>query len=95
VYGRAALNRADSDKSPKDKLNLDNDDDERRRLLKDSAIRTDQIKDWRDASGEDKPRSWGTNRALAFQRAVEERTFYLYQRYFEELGFAEWLQSAV
>lgn len=34
--------------------------------------------------------SWDMDRALAFQRAVEMRTFHLYSRYFEELRFDTW-----
>ena len=100
----SSFNRADSDSAVTAKLMLDveklgeNQDDEKRKellkrrnsILKDSAICIDQIKHWEEASGNGKPRSWNSVRAVAFQSAVEERTFYLYQRYFDELGFAEW-----
>jgi hypothetical protein len=85
----SVLNRA---QSPTEKLKLDVGDDERWALLKDSAIHVDQIEYWKLASGVgDKDRSWSRDRALAFQLAVEKRTFNLYQRYFDELRFAEWL----
>ena len=91
----SSLNRADSDKPPTDKLGLDVDDNERRTLLKYSAIDANQIEDWKVASGHvGKRRSWSCDRAMAFQRAVEKRTFQLYQLYFDELGFAEWSHSA-
>jgi hypothetical protein len=63
----------------------ENQDDEKRKellkrrnsILKDSAIYIDQIKHWEEASGNGKPRSWNSVRSVAFQSAVEERTFYL------------------
>ncbi len=100
-------NRADGNRSPSCKLKLYFDDDERRMCLTDSAIDRNQIEDWKEASNdppnvgqeplpaanEGRYRSWSFNRALAFQRAVEKRTFDLYQRYFNDLGFAEWCDS--
>jgi hypothetical protein len=87
----SSLNRSDCDQSPTSKLKLDGDVDERSKLLKDSAIDVAEAKYWQAASGPGgKPRSWGSERAVAFQCAVEKRTFYLYRRYFNELGFAEW-----
>ena len=91
----SVLNRALGEASPAEKLKLDAPDGERRTLLKDSAIRIDQIQYWNLASGvKDKYRSWNRERALAFQSAVEKRTFDLYQRYFDELEFAEWLPTS-
>ena len=61
-------------------------------MLKDSAVHIDELEYWKLASGvRDQYRSWSRERALAFQSAVEKRTFNLYQRYFDELEFAEWL----
>jgi hypothetical protein len=61
-------------------------------LLKDSAVHIDELEHWKLASGvRDQYRSWSRERALAFQTAVEKRTFNLYQRFFDELEFAEWV----
>jgi hypothetical protein len=91
VWG-SGLNRADGNKPPEEKLKLyaDLDDIERRTLLKYSCIHVDEIDNWRMASGKESYRSWSCERALAFQSAVEMRAFHLYQRYFNELEFAEW-----
>ena len=41
---------------------------------------------WLNASGkEDAPRTWSKDRALAFQRAVEQRTFSLYMEFYKAL----------
>jgi hypothetical protein len=92
----SSLNRADSDSPPTKKLaGVEKPDELDENLLKYSAIRADKIDNWKEASGNGKPRSWNSVRAIAFQSAVEERTFYLYERYYNELGFAEWPYSAV
>lgn len=67
--------------------------DECKMLLKDSAIKADQIhiEDWVTASGTtDQCRSWSRERALAFQRAVERRAAHLYQSYCSDTGFSKW-----
>ena len=67
------------------------DDSKRSDFLEWSVICLDQIEDWKIASGNaGEYRSWSRDRAVAFQRAVERRTFDLYKRYFDELGFANW-----
>lgn len=41
---------------------------------------------WLEASGDEKePRKWEEGRALAFQRAVEQRTFVLYSKFYADL----------
>jgi hypothetical protein len=50
---------------------------------------------WKIASGGDdntKPnrRIWRDERLIAFQRAVEERAAWLYDKFYSELGFASW-----
>lgn len=41
---------------------------------------------WRKASGDEaEPRKWSEDRALAFQRAVEQRTFALYSKFYADL----------
>lgn len=43
---------------------------------------------WDKASPSDGiPRQWTLERALAFQKAVEQRTFALYKRFYEDLGY--------
>jgi hypothetical protein len=97
----ASHNRAWSDSPPITKLNLapvsDNNEVEteisldQAVLLENSAIPSDGIDDWRVASGTvDEYRSWNEKRVAAFQRAVENRAFFLYQCYFDGLGFSEW-----
>jgi hypothetical protein len=88
----SVLNRVLGEESPAEKLKLDVDDEERWALLKDSAVHIDELEHWKLASGvRDQYRSWSRERALAFQTAVEKRTFNLYQRFFDELEFAEWV----
>lgn len=91
----STLNRSDSDASPRVKLKLDVADEERQALLNDSLVGNDQIDDWATASGNGaQPKSWNCDRALAFQRAVETRTFHLYKSFFDQLGFSRWSTSA-
>jgi len=52
-----------------------------------AQILTPNMEAWQTASGdEDKPRRWDKERALAFQRAVEQRTFALYSKFYEVLN---------
>lgn len=92
----SSLNRSDGDAPPIHKLGLDVLDHGCRDLLEYSAIRSEQqhISGWREASGYAKHRSWTKERTSAFQRVVEERTFYLYEHYFEELEFFKWYEDS-
>lgn len=95
-------NRSDGDKPPSYKLALkslpnenpaENIEGKRFGLLRDSCVsdETEHCRDWELASGELTDfRKWTRERALAFQRAVEHRSFRLYERYFNEAGFALW-----
>ena len=38
----------------------------------------------------DNPKHWTLERAQAFQKAIEQRTFNLYQRFYTDLNFREW-----
>ena len=59
------------------------EDDE---LARNGQILTDDKKEWATASGDEgKPRHWEIHRALAFQTAVEQRTFALYQKFYKDL----------
>lgn len=54
---------------------------------------------WRKASGSDKGvhgglKQWNAERLLAFQQAVEQRTFWLYRCFYDELGFECWTAAA-
>lgn len=81
-------NRSYGDKPPREKLELNKPDKEK---LSDRAINENQIKDWCVTSGaEGRYREWDLERALAFQRAVEKRTFDLYKRYYNDLDFKTW-----
>ena len=81
-------NRRDGDVSPSIKLKIPG-------VLSASAIL--ESKYWDDCSpkdGEDK-KIWSYPRALAFQNAVESRTFDLYQRLYDQAGFAAWHGACV
>jgi hypothetical protein len=80
-------------------LALDVDTNEVR--LRDSAIAdgtnprlTDETTAWKgcdcDSSAPNDAMHWTTKRALAFQEAIELRTFNLYQRFYADLRFSEW-----
>lgn len=63
--------------------------------IPDSNIDAGQKQQWVNCSPEsDKDkRNWDNpHRTMAFQRAVELRTFYLYERFYRELGFSAWLE---
>ncbi len=71
-------NRSNGDASVKSKLALDD-------FAKNAHIQDDD-ENWLSASGsESEPRRWVETRALAFQRAVECRTFALYVKFYEDL----------
>lgn len=87
----ASHNRSDGSASPKVKMGQS--DDDRREWLKKSAISEDQEPLWLACSPEDENenRKWSQDRALAFQRAVEARTFDLFKRLYQDAGFDRWL----
>ena len=94
-------NRSDGDAAPSIKLMLipisetnkiaDHSDS----LLSDSAIATDSIDDWISCSPADTDgvRHWKLSRAISFQKAIELRTFNLYQRFYDDLKFGKQLHS--
>jgi len=57
------------------------------------AFNADQRAIWRMASGKDK--KWDRERLFAFQKAVEERTHWLYRYFYENLGFERWAAAPV
>lgn len=64
-------------------VKLANDD-----FAKNAQIQDTSKKLWLAASGdENKPRHWDISRALDFQQAVEQRTFELYTKFYQELFF--------
>lgn len=91
----SSKNRSDGDNAPNIKLEFDNPkQDERDKLLEQSAINLPQIEKWLICSGElSKERSWSPERALAFQQVVEQRAFSLYECFYNELGFSAWLEK--
>lgn len=98
----SSKNRIDGDGSPKVKLKLENDTSgphTQNDLLSCSAIPTDQEEHkhaWLNCSRDgDSKRIWDADRASAFQKAVELRTFHLYERYFNELDFDIWIDSTI
>ena len=50
---------------------------------------------WKQVSrpGLVKDRTWNNERLAAFQQAVETRSAWLYRRFYEDLGFAEWAEK--
>jgi hypothetical protein len=55
-------------------------------FAKNSHVPVDDKEGWLKASGDkEAPRTWKEERALAFQRAVEQRTFSLYSRFYADL----------
>jgi hypothetical protein len=92
-------NRSDGDTAPTVKLRI-TDTAQEHVLLRDSAITfenkdgfSDEMQAWKDCSPvlekTDDPKFWTQTRALAFQNAIELRTFNLYQSFFADLKFAE------
>ena len=92
-------NRSDGDTAPAVKLKL-TDTDKGRDVLRDSAITfqtkdglSDETQAWEKCGpvpeNANDPKFWTKPRALAFQKAIELRTFNLYQRFYADLGFAE------
>jgi hypothetical protein len=86
----SSKNRGDGDDAPSKKLKFD-DEKECAELLRLSAIDPSQIEGWKVCS--EGVRSWSGERALAFQRVVEQRAFDLYQKYYNDLGFSSWSDS--
>lgn len=84
-------NRCDGDASPKIKMGASQN--ARNGWLKDSAVSENQLQLWYDCSptDEDNKKHWDRDRALAFQRVVERRTFDLYLRLYNDAGFAAWV----
>lgn len=75
----ACDNRKDGATTPKVKLELDNHY-QSSELLRNSAISADHAVLWSYASSTPgKERSWDEDRAFAFEKAVEKRTFALYE----------------
>lgn len=94
VWG-SSDNRSDGDDSPAEKIlnRIDSRD-----ILVQSAIdiESEQIAYWQKCSGDKgKGKVWDLSRAQAFQRAVEHRAFALYERYYTELGFDDWIETEV
>jgi hypothetical protein len=100
-------NRSDGDEAPKYKLGLTpkpgkGDSPEEHpstmeELLRWSAIPNcdEHINNWRGCSlGIDgEKRTWNPERTVAFQKAVELRTFALYESFYNELAFSEWPEN--
>lgn len=84
-------NRHDGDASPKVKfghLPMEK--------LKDSALEEDQIPLWIECSPTDEEgkKKWDSERAVAFQRAVETRTLALYKTLYNQAGFERWIEPS-
>jgi len=88
----SSQNRSDGDAAPIKKLYIDQP--EMNECLIASAIDLAAIDDLKQYSIEPKrPRHWNAERARVFQKFVENRTFQLYERLFNELGFENFLQA--
>ncbi len=95
----ARLNREDGDASPAAKLGLGDAqgrDPDTSRMLQSRIEGEAQIIAWIKASGEGQfvDRAWDRERAIAFQEAIELRTFTLYDSFYRDLHFAD-LQADV
>jgi len=87
-------NRSDGDASPETKLFGNSEKpmlkDDSSKRLKDSVINPEDKKFWIGCSNAEK-RKWDSKRVKAFQCAIEERAFYLYSKYYNDLKFVKWL----
>ena len=92
-------NRSDGDTAPTVKLKI-TDTDNGRDVLRDSVITSeskggfsDEIQAWKKCGpvpeNADDLKFWTIGRARAFQKAIELRTFNLYQRFYADLKFSE------
>lgn len=81
----SSRNRRDGDSSPAEKLCLP-------QHLSESAIDPEHKELWNRCSPaqESDKREWSRERALAFQKAVESRAFFLYRQLYEDAGFEQW-----
>lgn len=81
-------NRSDGDSAPSVKLNTEVFN---KNILKDSCIEGDEIVFWKGCDPIDtinaNPKYWTKDRALAFQKAIELRTFNLYTKFWKDLKF--------
>jgi len=88
----SSQNRSDGDATPIKKLHIDLPEMEE--CFKASAIDLSAFNDLKQYSSDPKkPRFWEKERAEVFQRFVENRTFQLYERLFNELEFKHWLHA--
>ena len=89
----SSLNRADGNLSPASKLRLDQENSpEYFKILADSSIDPTEACGWAACSLEaDKQGTWDQSRAYAFESIVEARAFRLYEQYFNDLGFGNWV----
>lgn len=90
----ARLNREDGDASPLAKLGLMVTQDRGQDTLKMLQSRIEgeaQTMSWIKASGEGQfvEHAWNRERAIAFQEAIELRTFALYDSFYSDLQFAD------
>ncbi|MGF1642111.1 MAG: DUF1524 domain-containing protein [Thiotrichales bacterium] len=89
-------NRSDGDASPKDKMT--SHEGGPIYWMKKSAIAESQEHLWEacspaDNADGDNKKLWDLDRAIAFQRVVENRTFDLYKRLYDEVSFEQWIES--
>lgn len=92
VWGSSG-NRSDGDASPESKRPTAGDAADK--WMKDSVIVDSDWPFWKSCSPADESmkKVWDPDRALAFQQAVEHRTFDLYERLYQDAGFECWLGS--
>jgi hypothetical protein len=86
----SAHNRSDGHVSPKVKLDRDNN---LAKHLIGSAITEEHYRQWWESCSADgdEMRKWNEDRAIAFQKAVEERAFQLYTVFYNDLKFDDWV----
>jgi hypothetical protein len=56
-----------------------------------SCINCDDFDLWNNAGGN--PRDWSEKRRIAWQQAVENRVYFLYEMFFNSFGFSSWIEN--
>jgi hypothetical protein len=92
----SSSNRADQDDPAPCKLGLtEMNSVETEKLLDQSAITAGEADGWKACSvATDDQGDWNETRALAFQEVVEARAFRLFEKYFKEGSFGEWVSPS-
>lgn len=92
----SSSNREDQDDPAPCKLGLtEMDSVETQKLLEHSAITSEEAYGWKSCSAAKRDQGhWDETRALAFQEVVEARAFRLFEKYFKEGSFTDWVPTS-